>query len=278
MTLQRKKWRKYMVPKRIAICKVMILSMFFLLPGDVQASDPFAGITLEPAAKTYLVIKDINVRAGPKTKSARVGRLRKREQIKAAGKAKGTEWIAIKKNGKNFGFVYGTALVQMIDGRLSNPIRGNLESQTIEGQYLPPCHFKIRFDGKSKVEKELQITSDYILDIECDYKKNTIKINASMFLTELPYLKPKDPTYQINVDLYNDSIVDDNTFSVTVLYNTLNKEIKFEGGNIKEVLSKVKIGGKKVMNLSAALKGAVVMAHQSWGPRIWSELEKKIEK
>ena len=70
-----------MVPKRIAICKVMILSMFFLLPGGVQASDPFAGITLEPAAKTYLVIKDINVRAGPKTKSARVGRLRKRELI-----------------------------------------------------------------------------------------------------------------------------------------------------------------------------------------------------
>ena len=267
-----------MVPKRSFICKVMVLSVFFLLPVGVQSSDPFAGITLVPAAKTYLVIKDINVRAGPKTKFALVGRLRKREQIKAAGKARGTEWIAIKKNGKNFGFVYGTALVQMLDGRLLNPIRGNLESRTIEGQYLPPCHFKIKFDRKSKVERELQITSDYILDIECDYKKNTIKINASMFLTELPYLKPKDPIYQINVDLYNISIVDDNIFSVTVLYNTLNNAIKFEGVNTKEVMSKIKIASKKVMSVSAALKGAVVMAHQSWGPKIWSELEKTIEK
>jgi hypothetical protein len=251
-----------------------VIIYFGLISVGVQAADPFEKIKLTPAAKTYLVLKDVNVRAGPKTKSKRVGRLRRKQLVKAVGKAKGTEWVAIQKDGKNFGFVYGTALVPMIDGRLSAPLNGNIRARKIGGKELPPCHYKIQFEGKVKVEGELQITSDYQLTMQCDRKKKTLKIAAMMFITEMPYLDNRKPIYQINVDLFNIPMVDEDVFSATILYHALKKEISFDGVNKDSLRAAGKIAKKKAANLSAALKGAVAMAYQSWGPKIWATLAK----
>ena len=264
-----------MTLKSVIFCVSFI---FYCLSNfTVQAADSFAKIKLTPAAQIFLVLKDVNVRAGPKTKSARVGRLRKKTQVAASGKAKGTEWVLIKKDGKNFGFVYGTALVPMIDGRLSKPLSGNLEAQKIAGRKLAPCHYTIQFEGKVKVEGDTQITSDYRLAMECDYKKKTIKLNATMFLTELPYLDNRKPTYQINVDLFNIPMEDEDIFSSTVIYHTLKKQITFEGVNKEDFKAKSKIAKMKAPDLAAALRGAVAMAHQSWGIKIWAELAKSEE-
>jgi len=257
-----------------AIIVVILASMAFLGPKAALAADPFGKFKLSPAAKTYLVLKDVNVRSGPKTKSKRLGRLRKKEQVTAVGKAKGTEWIAIQKDGKNFGFVYGTALVPMIDGTLSAPLNGNLKAQNKNGKKTPPCHYKIHFEGKVKVEGDLQITSDYRLAMQCDHRKKTLKISAAMFLTELPYLDTRKPIYQINVDLLNIPFEDEDVFAVTVLYHALKNEISYAGVNNETMKAPGKIGKKKVSDLSAALKGAVSMAYQSWGPKIWTELAK----
>ncbi len=257
-----------------AIIGIFIGGTIVLMPKAGFTADPFANIKLSPSAKTFLVLKDVNVRAAPKTKSERVGRLGKKEQVKAAGKAKGTEWVAILKNGKNFGFVYGTALVPMIDGRLLGPLKGNLEAIKKGGEKLPPCHYKIQFEGKVKVEGDMQIMSDYQLAMQCDYEKKTLKFNAAMFITELPYLDAQKPIYQINVDLTNIPFEDEDVFAVTVLYHALKNEIIFEAVNNETMMAPGKIANKKVSNLSAALKGAVAMAHQSWGPKIWAELAK----
>ena len=263
-----------MTLKSVVICGMVILIglMFMGRANLVSAADLFAEIKLTPAAKIYFVTKDVNVRAGPKTKSTRVGRLRKGERITAVGKAKGSEWVAIQKDGKDLGFVYGTALIPMIDGRISNPISGNLAARTIGGRKLPPCHYKIIFDGKVKVEGDLQITSDYILNMECDHKKKTLKINATMFVTEMPYLANRKPIYQVNVDLFNIPIEDDDIFSATVLYHALKNEIIFEGVSNESFMAKGKIAKQKASDLTAVLNGAVAMAHQSWGAKIWAVL------
>ncbi len=254
----------------VVFCGLVILCG--LGSPEVLAADPFAKVKLSPAAQRYLVLKDVNVRVGPETKSKRIGRLRKRELVKAVGKAQGTDWVAVLKNGKNFGFVYGTALVPMIDGALSAPISGNLAARTVGGRKLPPCHYQIQFESKMKVQGVLQITSDYLLGMECDYKKKTIKIKATMFVTELPYLDIKKPIYQINVDLFDIQMGDEDVFSATVLYNVPKKVIVFDGVNKETLRAKGKIATKNVSDLPAALKGAVAMAYQSWGAKIWDQL------
>jgi hypothetical protein len=268
-----------MTLKSVVICGTGILiGLMFIGPANLaSAAEPFANIKLTPASKIYFVAKDVNVRAGAKTKSTRVGRLRKGARITAVGKAKGSEWVAVQKDGKDFGFVYGTALIPLIDGRLSNPVSGNLEARSFGGRKLPPCHYKIIFDGKVEIEGELQTTSDYILNMECDYKKKTLKINASMFVTEMPYLGDRKPIYQINVDLFNIPIEDDDIFSATMFYHALKNEISFDGVSKPAFGAKGKIVKKKAPDLSAALKGAVAMAHQSWGAKVWAMLAKAEE-
>ena len=264
----------------LLICAVIIriISLFSIilvfLPGHGRAGDPFASIQLSPSAKTYLVLKDVNVRAKPRNKSARVGRLRKNERVGAIGKAKRTKWVAVKKGGKNIGFVYDKALVPVIDGSLMKPISSNIVVGKKSDRKLWPCYYKIKFIGKVKIEDSLQVTSDYDLEMGCDYKKKKIKINATMFLTELPYLDNKKPIFQINVDLYNIPMGAEDMFSTTVLYRALENEIIFDGVNKNPLKSKEKIKKQEVLDLHAVLKGAVAMAHQSWGPIVWSELAK----
>jgi len=262
---------------KIVIILKFIASLFMshiLFVSESWAADPFANVQLSPTVKTFLVLKDVNVRGKPKNRSARLGRLRKNERVTAIGKAKRTKWIAVKKGGKNLGFVYGKALVPVIDGKLIKPISSNIVSQKNSENTFSPCKYKIKFVGKVKVEGSLQITSDYNLEMECDYKKRTIKINATMFLTELPYLDNKQPIFQINVDLYNIPIGAEDMFSTIILYYALENQIKFDRVNKEPLRSKERILNKEAGNLSEVLKGAVVMAHQSWGPIIWSELAK----
>ena len=260
------------VKRGVLIGTALLLGL--MITTTVHAADPFEKIKLMPAAKSYLVIKDINVRQKPLTKSKRVGRFRKKSIVKAFGKAKGTEWIADKKDGKNFGFIYGTALVPMIDGKLTKPINGNLNAKTIGKMKLPPCHYKIEFEGRVKVEGDLQVTSDYQLPVQCDYKKKTLKFTATMFITELPYLDNRKPVYQINVDVHDIPMEDENVFSSTVLYHFLKKEITFDGVNKEDMRNAGKIAKMKAASVIEALKGAVVMAHLSWGPKIWTALAK----
>ena len=243
-------------------------------PSILHAADPFKGVKLLPTAATYLVLKDVNIRAKPKNKSARLGRFRKFERIEAVGKASRTKWIAVKKGGRNLGFVYSTALVPVIDGKLANPIVSSINGKRKNIRKLPPCSYQVKFVGKFKIEKSLQITSDYSLDLKCNYNNKTIKIHGTMFLTELPYLGNKEPVYQINVDLFNIPKGEEDMFSSTILYHALQDKISFAGVNKEALKSKDKILPKEALNLIVALKGAVVMAHRRWGPIVWTELEK----
>ena len=244
------------------------------MPSYGRAADLFDKGQLSPSAKTYLLLKDVNVRQKPMNKSAVVGRLKKNKRVSSIGKAKGTNWIAVKKGEKNLGFVYSKALVPVIDGKLLRAISGNITVPNESGLKLWPCHYKIKFTGKVKVEKSLQVIADYNLEMEFYYKNKTIKIDATMFITELPYFKRTVPIFQINIDLYDMPIGSDEMFSTTVLYHTLENKIVFDGVTKEGLKARATIMKKDAADLGAALKGAVVMAHKSWGPMVWSELAK----
>ena len=179
---------------------------------------------------------------------------------------------------KNIGFVYDKALIPVINGSLKKPISVNKLVWKQDDSKLSSCHYKIKFIGKLNVEGSLQVTSDYNLEMECNHKNKRIKIEATMFLTELPYLENALPIFQINVDLYDIPIGAEDMFSTTVLYHALENRITFDGVNKKHLKSNKQIVEKKAADVSSALKGAVSMAHQSWGPIIWSDLSKYKQK
>ena len=238
--------------------------------GTVHAQSVFSKSKLSRSAAKYLVLKDINVRNGPTTKSKRVGRLRRGAVVAAMGKAKGTEWVAVQKDGKDFGFIYGPALVPMIDGTLTSPLKGMLNSPS-----LPVCRYSINFEEKIKVVGDNQVTSDYLVPMDCKITNKAIKFIATMFITELPYLEQKKEIYQINVDLLGIPLEKDEVLSAIILYHAKKDQISFDGLSGKSMRGSAKISDQKVKSVPQALRGALVMAHSAWGKKLWAELVKQ---
>ena len=136
----------------------------------------FLGQILSASAATYIVLTDANVRGKPLTKSPRVGRMRKGIRIQAAGKAKGTNWVAVRKEGEDWGFIYAAALAPVLDGSVSAPLSGRLA-----GDDLPECEYNIRYEGRHPVDGDVQIISDYAVALSCDLKAKNWHLRPPCF-------------------------------------------------------------------------------------------------
>jgi hypothetical protein len=250
-------------------------SLFIGISDGVRAIEHSKEKLVFSSPKYYLAERAINVRLKPNTKSARVGLLSKNQKIKSAGIVKGTKWLAFEKDDKIIGYVYSSLLVPIIDGSLKQSIKGRLNGNDSAKLVLPPCQYEIKFDKKNKVGEDTQTITDYFLGMICKYEKQILKIKATMFLTELPYLRNKKPIYQINIDLYDILIDGEDIFSVTVLYHVRKNTVVYHSVSREKLRATGKIVVQKAFDVASALKGALIMAHQSWGNRIWAELAKK---
>ena len=220
----------------------------------------FLGHTLGDSAGVYITLKDV--------KSARVGIVQRGVRLIAVGRAKGTKWIGIKKNGKEFGFIYGTALTAVLDGKLNSSISGVLES---DGK--PTCNYTINFDAKHKVSGDPQITSDYSVTLSCIIKGKKVKFSATMFITELPYQKRKKDIFQVNLDLPGVVGDDGEIVSVVSLYNLNKRILVFEAVTNSRVGKKISGLRKSVKSIPEILKAAVEFSYRIWGPNVWKRVE-----
>ncbi|MEQ8193610.1 MAG: SH3 domain-containing protein [Rhodospirillales bacterium] len=248
---------------------VAALICFAFWPGETLAEDnTYRGIALQPLSGRYLVVKDVNVRAAPKTKSERVGSLKAGDWVEAMGRPKDASWIAVKKDGKPLGFVFAPVLVPMIDGTLSEPIRGSLN---IKGGKR--CDYEIRYTGKSPVEGEVFKTADYDVRFLCRLKGKTIKFLAPMFITEGPYQTARKPHYQINVDLLQvDTKQYDEIFSAVFIYQQDKSRLVFDGLTLKNLGIAPSQKEKPAKTVGEALQAAVTIAAGTWGPKVWEAL------
>ena len=121
----------------------------------------FLGMQIKPGTGIYLVTKDVNVRAKPMTGSKRVGGFKRGERIKVVGRAPGA-WVAVRKSGKDFGFVYEPILLPLIDGTLDKDLTGRIEAKG-----SPVCDYRVRFEGKSVAEGQLFKFADYEVAWKC---------------------------------------------------------------------------------------------------------------
>lgn len=251
---------------------VFLMLLLASTPGFAQDQKKFSGVELVRAASVFLVLKDANVRAKPETKSARVGRLKKGERVKVLGRAKGTQWFTIAREGKPVGFVYGTILTPLIEGRLDAPVTG-----TLAATGKPTCKFEIQFEGKTKTEGEVQETADYGLQFLCEAKKVPLVFVATMFITELPFRLTSKEIYQISVDLLELPDIEDGEISVVAMYDVAKSEVRFDS------ISTQKNGGAKKKNspkkpaksLPEALKSAVGLAFEAWPATVFAAIRKR---
>jgi hypothetical protein len=238
--------------------------------AHAQTAKTFLGEALSGSDGTYLVLKDVNVRSKPLTKSKRVGRFRKGARIQSPGKAKGTQWIAVRQDGKELGFIYGTALAPVLDGKLKKDLTGSLASAG-----KPACKYVIAFAQRNEIEGEQQIISDYDVTLNCTYKNQPVELFASMFFTELPYLDLKKDLFQINVDVLGVSEAEDDSLSIISIYQPSKAEIRYEGASDPGLAATEKPAPIKANDVPGALRGALAFAYKTWKDSVWQDLSEQ---
>ena len=258
--------------KRVNVCAVLFAAglLWASAPGHAETKSPkFLGQILSASAATYIVLADANVRGKPLTKAPRVGRMRKGIRIQAAGKAKGTNWVAVRKEGEDWGFIYAAALAPVLNGSISAPLSGRLA-----GDDLPECEYNILYEGRHPVDGDVQIISDYAVALSCDLEGEKLAFTATMFLTELPYRDLRKDIFQVNVDLPEVKDKEEEIMSVTSLYEYGKKEVAFHAVTIDSLARSQSKKNKKAEAIPAVLRAALEFAHAVWGPGVWAALRK----
>jgi len=255
------------------LAAVVFVAATLIAGTSVRAEDrTFLGIIVTAMDGTYLVTKGANVRTGPETKAKKLGTLKAGVKIKVVGRAKGgAGWMAVQQDGKDYGFVYAPVMLPMIDGTLKESISGRV---LIEEH--APCGYTFGFRGKNTVEGEDYVFSDYEIVYRCNDKGKPFSIIAPMFMTEVPYQLTHKPVFQISIDLMEVENGYDEIFSTTFHYLPEEKKVVYAGVSIKGDGRAPKVKERTVNSVAEALRAAVEIAPDAWGPKVWKQLSKAL--
>ncbi len=249
-----------------------VLSMIVLGLSLTQAS-PAWSQTGEPPSTRYLVIKDVNLRARPTTRSAKTGQLKKGQTVAALGLTK-DGWLNVKEGKGGNNFVYLSYLVPLIDGALKSDLNGKV-SQAGGAS----CTYIIHFTGKSAVPDEVFDTADYEVSWCCRHQGKDISFRAFMFITEAPYAMSANRVYQISLDVREVGGGVEGSFSTIVLYNAKKKRVILDSVSLAEFARSSPVKERPAASVSEALTGAAELAFGAWNTGVWAAIpaEREIE-
>ena len=228
-----------------------------------KTGDFFKRFDLKPHSGRYLATRDANVRAKPETKSKKIGSVRKGTRVEAVGKAKGA-WLAVKRDGRDLGFVYEPILVPLIDGALAKDIEGKVA--IADGG---SCRYLIHFEGKSAVADKSFEISDYTITFRCETKGKKFEFPAYMFITEAPYQLSQKPVFQITIDLRDVGDSFEESFSTNMKYRRTQGEVVFDSVNQAAFRSKTKNLQEDADDVEEALAATVEIAVRAWNAKVW---------
>lgn len=258
---------------RIIMVTAAVVVFAFSVPAPALAQKTFLGQEIKEAGGTYLSIKDANVRARPMTKGKKLGTIARGSRVQVLGKAKGaSNWLAVSKDGKDFGFVYAPILLPLIDGKLDKDITGELK-----GEGAPDCGYTIVFEGQNPVEGASIIVADYDVEFTCEGKDGKVLVfHAPMFITEVPYDMSYKPVYQISVDILEIQNDLESVLSTGFFYNARKGVVTFSEVSIKEFAKKRPVPKRKAASAAEAVTAAVEMAYSVWNGKVWKALSQAL--
>lgn len=244
-----------------------VLTALLLAPLTAVAAEDgpttFLGVKVKPHKGTYLVLRDVNIRAQPATKSKRVGSLKSGKKIEVVARVGGV-WVAVREKGKDLGFVYNKVLMPLIDGTLTEDLTGRV--MTGDGV---DCGYTIRFVARSPIEGQVFQIADYDVFWDCLLGKKKIKFRTPMFMTEAPFQMGLKRIYQISVDVLEIDNDYDDIFSSIVLYDQDKKRVLFDSVSIKKFGRTPKPAKTDAKTVAEALAAAVKISALSWKSSVW---------
>jgi len=239
--------------------------------GGVAAEDGpkiFLGVEVKPHEGTYLVLKDVNIRAKPQTNSKKIGSLKAGKKITVVGRA-ASAWFAVRAKGEDLGFVYDQVLLPMIDGTLDKDLTGRVKIGD-----ATDCGYTIHFVSRSPVEGQLFLISDYDVFWDCQRGGNKIRFRTPMFMTEAPFQMGLKRVYQISVDVLDVDTDYDDIFSSIVLYDQDKNRVLFDSVSIQKFGQPPKLAKAGAKTVAEALLGAAKIAASSWKDDVWQAVGK----
>jgi len=265
-----------MVQCKILLAIQLVAFVFTLWTGPGQAAEgiKFKGVYVKPYNSTYVVIKDVNIRSLPKTKSKRLGKYKSGRRIQVVGVAGGS-WLAVREKGSDVGFVYKLFLLPVINGTLDKALTGVASS---ERKPATDCKYTISFEGKSPVEGQSFEIADYDIVWECIRAKKKIMFRTPMFITETPYKLTHKRTFQITVDVLDQDRGYDEIFSTFILFDLEKSRVFYDGVSIKKYAYVSAAKEFSAKSIAQALKGAAVIALKTWNKMAWEKLIKNMPK
>ncbi len=234
----------------------------------------FRGIKIKPMTGTYIVLKDVRIRAKPKTKSKKLGTFKAGRRIHVVGKA-AFAWVAVREKGKDVGFVYDQVLLPLIDGTLDRDLKGRA---SVKGKDGPDCLYRISFEGKSAVEGQVFEIADYDVLWDCRIGSRKVKFRTPMFITEAPFQMGPKRIFQISIDILDLDGGYEEIFSTIVLFNMDKDRIAFDGVSIEKYGKIPPTKEAPAQTVPEALEAAVKMALGAWNKAAWNDLIKNIPK
>ncbi len=234
----------------------------------------FLGVKVKPITGTYIVLKDVSIRAKPKTKSKKLGSFKAGRRLHVVGQAKGA-WVAVREKGKDVGFVYDRVLLPLIDGTLNRDLKGQA---SVKGKGGANCLYRISFDGKSAVEGHVFEIADYDVLWDCRIGSRKVKFRTPMFITEAPFQMGPKRIFQISIDILDLDGGYEEIFSTIVLFNLDKDRIVFDGVSIQKYGKIPPTKEASAKTVPEALEAAVKMALGAWNKAAWDDLIKNIPK
>jgi len=225
------------------------------------------GVAVTPESGRYLVLKDVNLRDEPTTKSKKLGKLEKGQKVEAVGAPKDKDWLAVKAANGEEGFAYAPTLIRLLNGALAEDLKGNVSVS--DG---PSCSYIGRYDGKSEGSDELFDVSDYDLSFTCKNKGKLFKFGAFMFITEAPYELSQDLVHQISIDVREIGDGFDDIFSSTVLYERKADRVVFDSVTLKDFRRPPTVKSLPAKTVREALAGAIEISLSAWNDKVWRTL------
>jgi len=216
----------------------------------------------------YLALKTVNVRSRPHSKGRRTGKLKTGEIVDGVGIAKGP-WVAIRKDGKDLGFTYGQFLLPIINGSLSDSIKGNL---TASSDWK--CDYLVEFVGKSPIDDKPYEISDYDVSWDCVTGQRQLSFLTPMFMTEVPYNMGFKAVYQVTLDIIDFDSIGEDIFSTTLFYNRDKQQVVFDRVSNDKFGKTPEPKMVSVTSIEEVIKTSVEIAFRSWTNDLWRDLAK----
>lgn len=235
-------------------------------PTGSAAATLFKGVEVAPEARRYVVVQDLDARDKPDSQAKIARALEKGAQVEAVGTVKG-DWVAIRQDNQDVGFVPGAALVPLIDGTLNTEIHG-----TALGEGGQSCQFAVAFQGKSPVDGEVFETSDYELRLDCKSGASLLRFDAFMFITEAPYDLTREAPHQISVDVTDVGGEYEEVLSTISTYRPETRKVAFDSVTLEGFGRQPTPAELAAESVPEALAGAVHLAVASWNDKAWKRI------